>query len=159
MIRPIPPIALLPIALLVFGFGYRMSIFIIAFACLWPVLLYARAAIQSIEPRLLEVARVLRLSPSAYILKILLPASLPRLFVASRIAASIALIVAVTTEIAINPQGLGFSLIEAQQSLRPARMFALLVWVGMLGWLLNAGFHWLEQRLVSHGLAPVEGQP
>jgi ABC-type nitrate/sulfonate/bicarbonate transport system permease component len=51
-IRPIPSIALLPIALIALGFGYRMEIVIVAFACVWPILILSRAAVRSIEPRL-----------------------------------------------------------------------------------------------------------
>jgi ABC-type nitrate/sulfonate/bicarbonate transport system permease component len=62
-LRPIPSIALLPIALIALGFGYRMEIVIVAFACIWPLLILSRAAVGSIEPRLIEVSRALRLSP------------------------------------------------------------------------------------------------
>jgi ABC-type nitrate/sulfonate/bicarbonate transport system permease component len=155
VLRPIPSIAVLPLALLFFGFGYRMGLVVVAFSCTWPIMLFTRAAVQSVEPRLVEVAKVLRLSSSAFLFKILLPASLPRLFVAARLSAGIALIVAVTVEIAVNPQGLGFAMIDAQQSLRPDRMFALLLWIGVLGWGLNALFHWLEGILFNPGFTPV----
>ena len=55
-IRPIPSIALLPIALIALGFGYRMEIAIVAFACVWPILILSRAAVREVEPRLMEVA-------------------------------------------------------------------------------------------------------
>ena len=72
-IRPIPSVALLPIALIALGFGYRMEIVIVAFACLWPVLILSRAAIGGIEPRLIEVSRALRLSPVDRVRKIIIP--------------------------------------------------------------------------------------
>jgi NitT/TauT family transport system permease protein len=56
-IRPIPSIALLPIALIALGFGYRMEIVIVAFACVWPMLILTRSAVRSIEPRLMEMSR------------------------------------------------------------------------------------------------------
>jgi ABC-type nitrate/sulfonate/bicarbonate transport system permease component len=138
-IRPVPSIALLPIALIALGFGYRMEIVIVAFACVWPVLILSRAAIASIEPRLIEVSRALRLSPADRVRKIILPAALPRIFLAFRLAAGIALIVAVTVEIAINPIGLGAAIMTAQQALRPDLMLAYLVWLGIVGYLLNTG--------------------
>lgn len=136
-LRPIPSVALLPVALLVFGFGFRLEISIVAFACFWPMVIVGGSAIGQVEPRLLEVARVLRMGWPARVGKIVLPAALPRLFVAARLAAGVALIVAVTVEIALNPLGLGFAMIEAQQTMRPALMFAVLIWVGVLGWGLN----------------------
>ena len=133
-IRPIPSIALLPIALIALGFGYRMEMAIVAFACVWPVLILTRAAVREVEPRLMEVARALRLS-------------LPRIFVAFRLAAGIALIVAVTVEIAINPLGLGAAIMAAQQGLQADLMLAYLVWIGLIGFGLNAGLNLMQARL------------
>ncbi|CAL79177.1 putative ABC transporter (permease protein) [Bradyrhizobium sp. ORS 278] len=137
-IRPIPSVALLPLALIALGFGYRMEIAIVAFACVWPVLIMTRAAVGGIEPRLIEVARVLRLTQLDRVMKIVIPAALPRIFLAFRLAAGIALIVAVTVEIAINPLGLGAGIMTAQQGLQPDLMLAYLVWIGVTGFALNA---------------------
>ncbi len=146
-IRPIPSIALLPIALIALGFGYRMEIVIVAFACVWPILILSRAAVRSIEPRLMEVARALRLPPAQRVWKIIIPAALPRIFVAFRLSAGIALIVAVTVEIAINPLGLGAGIMLAQQALRPDLMLAYLVWIGVIGYALNTLLVVAQHRL------------
>jgi NitT/TauT family transport system permease protein len=151
--RPIPAVALIPIALLVFGFGYRMEIAIVAFAAFWPVLILSRAAVAGVEPRLLQVARALGFGIAARIWKIVLPAALPRIFVAFRLAAGIALIVAVTVEIAANPLGLGYNMILAQQTLRPELMLALLVWLGVIGWSLNRLLLWSQSRLFGPAAA------
>lgn len=145
-IRPIPSVALLPIALIALGFGYRMEIVIVAFACLWPVLILSRAAIGGIEPRLIEVSRALRMSPIDRVRKIVIPAALPRIFLAFRLAAGISLIVAVTVEIAINPIGLGAGIMTAQQALRPDLMLGYLVWIGLIGYALNAGLMLAQQH-------------
>jgi ABC-type nitrate/sulfonate/bicarbonate transport system permease component len=145
-IRPIPSVALLPIALIALGFGYRMEIVIVAFACLWPVLILGRAAVGAVEPRLIEVSRALRLTPADRVRKIIIPAALPRIFLAFRLAAGIALIVAVTVEIAINPIGLGAGIMTAQQALRPDLMLAYLVWLGLIGYALNAGLIAAQRR-------------
>jgi ABC-type nitrate/sulfonate/bicarbonate transport system permease component len=146
-IRPIPSIALLPIALIALGFGHRMEIVIVAFACVWPVLILSRAAIGGLEPRLIEVSRALRLSPADRVRKIIIPAALPRIFLAFRLAAGIALIVAVTVEIAINPIGLGAAIMTAQQALRPDLMLAYLLWIGVIGYALNAGLVVAQRHL------------
>jgi ABC-type nitrate/sulfonate/bicarbonate transport system permease component len=155
-IRPIPSIALLPIALIALGFGYRMEITIVAFACVWPILILSRAAVGGIEPRLIEVSRALRLSPVARVRKIIIPAALPRIFLAFRLAAGIALIVAVTVEIAINPIGLGAAIMTAQQALRPDLMLAYLVWIGIVGYLLNTGLVVAQRHLF--GRAALAGE-
>ena len=61
LLRPIPSVAVIPIALVALGFGYRLEIAIVAFACVWPLLVLTRAAVGGVEPRLIEVARALRL--------------------------------------------------------------------------------------------------
>lgn len=147
VIRPIPSVALIPIAMLVFGFGYSMEISVVAFSVVWPMLILTRAAVAGIEPSLLEVASALRLSFPAKVGKIILLAALPRIFVAFRLCTGIALIVAVTVEIAANPLGLGYNMMVAQQSLHPALMFALLVWLALIGWSLNSFMIWLQLRL------------
>jgi len=146
-LRPIPAVALIPIALLVFGFGFRMEISIVAFAAFWPILILSRAAVAGVEPRLIQVARALGFGHLARIWKIVLPAALPRIFVAFRLAAGIALIVAVTVEIAGNPIGLGYNMILAQQTLRPELMLALLVWLGIVGWAFNQFLLWSKKYL------------
>ena len=146
-IRPIPSIALLPIALIALGFGYRMEIVIVTFACVWPMLILSRTAVRGVEPRLMEVARALRLTTVQRIIKIIIPAALPRIFVAFRLSAGIALIVAVTVEIAINPLGLGAGIMLAQQALRPDLMLAYLVWIGTVGYGLNVALVAVQRRL------------
>jgi NitT/TauT family transport system permease protein len=157
-IRPIPSIAVLPIALIALGFGYRLEITIVAFACLWPLLILTRAAVRGVEPRLMEVSRSLCLTPAARVMKIVVPAALPRIFVAFRLATGIALIVAVTVEIAINPLGLGHGIMTAQQALRPDMMLAYLVWLGIVGYGLNELLVFAQQRLFGPAAA-VEALP
>lgn len=146
LLRPLPSVALIPVAMLVFGFGYRLEMAVISFAVLFPMLLLAHAAVRAVPNRLTEVSKVLGFSVAAHARKIVLPASLPRLFVALRLCVGIALVVAVTTEIASNPQGLGYALLAAQQSLAPDVMLAVLLWVGFVGWTANAGLLALERR-------------
>jgi NitT/TauT family transport system permease protein len=96
------------------------------------------AAVRGIEPRLLEVAQALELSFAERMRKIILPAALGRINVGVRVAVGFALVVAVTVEIVVNPRGLGYSLIVAQQSLRIDLMYAQLLWLSILGYTVNA---------------------
>ena len=138
LLRPIPSVALIPLSLLVYGFGFRMEISVVAFACAWPMLVLTQAAVLQVEPRLLEVAHALQLRPLQRFGKIVLPAIAPRLFVALRLGVAIALVVAVTVEVAANPNGMGYAVMIAQQSLDPALMLAWLFWIGLVGYAVNA---------------------
>jgi len=155
LFRPIPPVAVIPLMMLIYGLGIRMEASIVAFACFWPTLLLSRDAVLGVEPRLIEVARMLGLSYRKQITKIALPAALPRIFTAVRLTLGIALIVAVTTEIAANPFGLGYAIISAGLSLRPEVMYAFLIWLAILGWLLNAGLIALHHRLFGQAYGDV----
>lgn len=137
-LRPIPAVALIPLSLLLFGFGLNLEAAVVAFACVWPILLVTIAAVHGIEPRLLELARVLEMPFVERMRKIILPAALGRIAVGLRVAISISLVVAVTVEIVLNPRGLGYSMIMAQQTLKPELMYAQLLWLGALGWAINA---------------------
>jgi ABC-type nitrate/sulfonate/bicarbonate transport system permease component len=138
-LRPIPSVALLPLSLMIFGFGYKMEIAIIAYATGWPFLILTYSAVVQIEPTLIEVARAMGFGPVATGWKIILPATAPRLMTALRFCIGIALVVAVTSEIVSNPLGLGHELIVSQETLRPARMLAYLALVGAIGGALNTG--------------------
>lgn len=137
-LRPVPSVALIPLALLMFGFGLKLEASVVAFASVWPVLLMTIAAVRGIDPRLLEVGRVLCLPPLARLRKIILPAALGRIVVGLRVSLAISLVVAVTVEIVLNPRGLGHALMSAQQAMRSDVMYAQLVWLGLVGWSLNA---------------------
>jgi ABC-type nitrate/sulfonate/bicarbonate transport system permease component len=148
-VRPIPPVAFIPLSLLIFGFGAPLEISIVTLACVWPVLIVTVAAVRGIEPRLIEVARVLELPMASRVWSIVLPATLARLGVGFRIAAGIALVVAITVEIVLNPRGLGFEMIVAQQKLQVDLLYALILWTGLIGVSFNLLVLNLERRILT----------
>lgn len=148
-LRPVPSVALIPLASLVFGFSRNMSASVAAFACFWPILIFTAAAVRGIDPRLIEVGRMLGFSLPKRIVKLALPAAVPDIMVGVRTAAGIAVVVTVTTEIVGNPRGLGFAMTTAAQSLRPDLAWATLLWIGVVAWLLNAAALRLERRWLA----------
>jgi len=148
-LRPVPAIALVPLALLLFGFGLSLEISIIAFACVWPIIVVTIAAVQGLDERLMQIARGLEFSPVQRVVKFILPATIGRIWVGTRIAAGIALIVAVTVEIVVNPRGLGYAMIFAQQMMEVDRVYAYVVWTGILGWLLNLFIQTIDRNWLS----------
>ena len=155
VLRPVPSVALIPLTMLMFGFGMRMELGIVAFATFWPLLILVQSAVQQVEPRLLEVSRVLGLSAREQAWKIVLPAIVPRLFVALRLGVAVALVVAVTVEIAANPNGMGYAMMIAQQSFDPALMLGWLGWIGVVGFVINAAMLRL-QRVVARRMGAVQ---
>ena len=145
-LRPVPSVALIPLALLIFGFSRNMSAAVTAFACFWPVLIVTISSVRGIDPRLIEVGRMMGFPLHKRIWKLALPAAMPGILVGIRVAAGIAIVVTVTTEIVANPRGLGYGMIVAQQSLQADLVWATLVWIGVVGWLANWGLARLERR-------------
>jgi ABC-type nitrate/sulfonate/bicarbonate transport system permease component len=148
-LRPIPSVALIPLSLLIFGFSRNMSAAVAAFACFWPILLVTIAAVRGVDPRLIEVGRLLGLSLPTIIRKLAFPAAVPAIMVGIRVAAGIAIVVTVTTEIVSNPRGLGNAMNIAAQGLQPDLAWATLLWVGVVGWLLNWAMLAFERRWLA----------
>jgi NitT/TauT family transport system permease protein len=108
--------------------------------------------------RLLEVSRLLEMNPLERMWKIVIPAALPGIFVGFRLSLGIALIVAVTVEVAANPLGLGDAMMRAQETVQPDLMLAYLIWIGLIGAGFNSGIIWLQDRLFGRG-ARLPAQP
>jgi ABC-type nitrate/sulfonate/bicarbonate transport system permease component len=147
--RPVPAVALVPLALLLFGFGVSLEVSIVAFACVWPIIVVTIAAVQGLDERLTQIARGLEFPLYLQIVKLILPAAIGRIWVGIRIAAGIALIVAVTVEIIINPRGLGYAMIFAQQMFQVDLVYGYVVWTGILGWLFNLLIQLIDRNWLS----------
>ena len=113
------------------------------------MLIVTVAAVRNIEPRLIEIARMLEMKRLSGIVRIVLPAALARIGVGVRVAAGIALIVSVTTEIVLNPRGLGYGIMMASQSLRPDLMWGELLWVGVVGCAFDALLRKIERSWLA----------
>ncbi|MGY6251014.1 ABC transporter permease [Bosea thiooxidans] len=147
VVRAMPSIALLPVWMVIYGLGYKMEIAVIGFTTIWPNMVMTRAAVRGVTPRLLEVSRVLGLSHAQQIWKIVLPATLPGIFVALRLTLGFSLIIGITVEIVGNPQGLGSAIMLAREGMNPGLMLALMIWIGVVGVALNAVMALAQRRL------------
>lgn len=156
VVRAMPSIALLPVWMVIYGLGYKMEIAVIGFSTIWPNMVMTRAAVRGVTPRLLEVSQVLGLSQAQRIWKIVLPATLPGIFVALRLTLGFSLIIGITVEIIGNPQGLGSAIMLAREAMNPGLMLALMVWIGFLGVALNALMSSAQSRLFGHVATPGE---
>ena len=146
--RPIPSVALIPVALIVIGLGFRMEVTLIAFASVWPVLFNAKAGVENVDPRFIETGRILGLGRASIVLRIVLPAALPAMATGVRTAAAIALVLAITVEMLAGQKGLGFFLQFAALNGQFAQMWAATMFAGMLGIALNAIFVNAERRVL-----------
>jgi len=147
-LRPIPSVALIPAAVLLFGIGTGMKVFLVAFAAFWPILFQAIYGVQDVSPGVKETARAYGLGPLARFGRVVLPSTLAYVATGLRISSAIALILAVTAELVVGAAGLGRAIVTAQTAAQIPRMYALIAVTGILGWLLSTGFHAVEARLL-----------
>jgi NitT/TauT family transport system permease protein len=149
IVRPLPSTALVPIAALVFGIGNSMHIFVVVLATTVPILLATIDGVRGVDPLLLDTARTLGQGTARTFRTVLLPAALPSIATGLRVAIAIALIVGISSEMMMSPDGLGRRVVYAQRMLRIADLYAGVLTLAVLGFLLNRGFLLVEHRLVG----------
>lgn len=157
-LRPIPVIALLPVAIVIFGLQISMQVFLVAIACTWPVFIGTRHAVRAVDPQLLETARSFRLGRLATIRRVVLPAAVPAVATGVRTAAGLGVVVAVAAELVSGSPGLGEYLNQAQQGGQTAAAFAAVLLAGMFGLLVNVVLTALENRVAAWQVHTTEGR-
>jgi ABC-type nitrate/sulfonate/bicarbonate transport system permease component len=148
-LRSIPPPALLPFAIVVIGVGDDMKIFIIAFVCLWPVLLNTIDGINGIDPTLRDIARVYGVSGRDRLVRMTLPAASPQIFAGMRLSLSLAVILMVISEMVASTNGIGFFVLQSQRSFAIPEMWSGILLLGILGYVLNLAFVIVERRVLA----------
>ncbi|MCT7660693.1 ABC transporter permease [Mycobacterium deserti] len=138
ILRSLPAIALVPLALMIFGLSGTAEMVVAAFAATWPILLNTAGGVRQIHPLLYDVGRTLSLSRWAVFVKIALLGATPAIVAGLRIGMTVSLLVTVTTEMVGNPAGIGYGLVRAQNAIQPAWMYAYVAVVLVIGLILNA---------------------
>ncbi len=149
VIRPIPSSALIPVALIFFGIGHNMHIFVVFITSFMPILWSTIGGVRAVDPVLISTAITLGTPPYKIFYKAILPAALPHVLTGLRISIALALIVAVASEMIISSEGLGWKLLYAQQTLKIAEIYASILTLGIIGYLLNRLFLVVESRVVG----------
>lgn len=155
-LRALPIVAFVPVAVLMFGFSLQTEIIVAFYAALWPILLNTAASMRT-EDRLVETGRVLRLSRTAILWKIRLPAATATIVVGLRLGMSTSLVLTLVAEMVGNPAGLGFLLVAKGQALQPGQMFAAVFVIGVTGITLNATVMTLA-KLIFRGQLTAAGE-
>ena len=147
-IRPLPASAVIPVAILFLGLSNAMSVTVVAFGAIWPVLLASVHGFSSVSSELTNVSRVLGLSRWDFLRKIAFPSALPDIVAGLRVSLAVALILAVVTEMQSSLAGLGWEIFSAQRFYRSADLYAGLVLLAVLGFIANQLILFLERRVL-----------
>ena len=146
ILRPISPLAWIPIAILWFGVGDLSSIFLIFLGCFFPLVLTAINAVQNVPAVYVNAARNFGLSPASLVYRVLYPAAVPQLIVGLRITLGVAWLVVVAAEMIAVNSGLGFLIVDARNAgNRYDLVVAGMVIIGLIGLLLDAAMRSLER--------------
>jgi ABC-type nitrate/sulfonate/bicarbonate transport system permease component len=148
-LRPIPSVALIPLAVLVFGLSMKSTLLLVVYASFWQVLIQVLYGVADVDPVARDTARSFGLGRWARTVHVTWPTALPYVFTGVRLAAAVALILAITAELVIGIPGLGAEIGVAQNSGAVPRMYALVVVTGIFGVIVNVGFRAVERRLLS----------
>jgi len=149
VLRPIPSPAYLPIVILFLGIDDQMKIFMIAFATLFPVLLNTYSGVRSVDPIQLQTARTFGVSGRKLLTRIVLPAASPYIFTGMRVSLAVALIVMVISEMVAASSGIGYFILAAQRGFKVRDMFAGVLTLALLGYVLNRLFLAIENRVLA----------
>ncbi len=145
LLAPIPKIALYPALLLVLGFENASKIALVVADALFPVLMATWAATCAVDRKLIWSARAAGTSRTACLWKVVLPASLPTILAGVRVAGVIACVVVFLAEMIGSTDGLGHMLTVAARAYRTLDMFVPLVWICLLGLMLNCAVGYVQR--------------
>jgi ABC-type nitrate/sulfonate/bicarbonate transport system permease component len=147
-LRPIPGVALIPLAILFLGLGTATTRFVVAYAAVWPILINTIYGVRGTDHVLHDVARTSGVTGVGRMFRVALPAALPSIAAGIRVSASIALLVAVTTEFIIGLDGIGAYMQHQQQAFQIPELYAAVVLVGLVGYAINVGLRAAQRRIV-----------
>jgi ABC-type nitrate/sulfonate/bicarbonate transport system permease component len=147
-LRPIPSVALIPLAVLIWGTGLESKVFLAAFASFWPLFIQTLYGVQDVDPVATDTARSFGLGRAERLWRVTLPSAVPYIATGIRISSAVALILAVTAELVIGSAGLGRAINVARSGGALELMYALIIATGVIGWLLNILAARLERRFL-----------
>lgn len=149
-LRPISPIAWLPVATLLMGSGDAAAVFLIFLAAFFPIVVATAAAVRSIDGKYLRVAENFALGRRVFVTHVMLPAALPQIVTGLRVALGVAWVVVVAAEMLGVRSGLGYQVNDGRNSLRFDYVVAAMVVIGLIGFSLDSILRRLER--------PVDGR-
>jgi ABC-type nitrate/sulfonate/bicarbonate transport system permease component len=146
LLRPMPSVAIIPVAILSLGIGDAMIIAVTVYATVWPILINTIDGVTHIDRTLIDTGRTFGLNRRQILRRVVLPAALPYVVTGLRIGLSIALILVTTAEMVAGSKGLGFFILDEERSMHSSAMYAGVILVAVLGYALNRLFLLWESK-------------
>lgn len=155
----LPAPVLVPAAMTLFGIGFTMKVVLIAFAAVWPTLLNTLDGMRGVEAVKLDTSRVIGMSPAGSVFRVVLPAASPQIVAGLRNSLQVAIILMVVSEWEASSDGIGYYIVNAQQSFDYVGMWSGIIVLAIIGTLANLLFVIAENRALHwhYGARAVEG--
>jgi sulfonate transport system permease protein len=155
----LPAPVLVPAAMTLFGIGFTMKVVLIAFAAVWPTLLNTLDGMRGVDQVKLDTARVLGVSPAGRVFRVVLPAAAPQIVAGLRNSLQVAIILMVVSEWEASTDGIGYYIVNAQQSFDYVGMWSGIIVLAIIGTVANLLFVVAENRALHwhYGARAVEG--
>jgi ABC-type nitrate/sulfonate/bicarbonate transport system permease component len=148
-LRAIPGPALIPVFIILLGTESTMRVTLIAFGCIWPVLLNTIEGTRTVDPVQLETVKAFRIPRHARLWRIVLPAAMPKIFAGMRVSLSLAVILMVVSELVASTSGIGYRIQNAQIMFLLTDMWCGIVLLALIGYTLNWLFLKFEDRVLG----------
>lgn len=148
-LRAVPPASIVPIVIIALGVGAAPKIFVIALGCFWPILLNTIDGVRGTSPAVRETARAYRIPAHLVVCRVALPAAMPQIMAGIRVALAVGLVLMVISEFFGADSGVGFYITEASTRFATRQAWAGTILVGLLGYVLSAGFLLVERRVLA----------
>jgi ABC-type nitrate/sulfonate/bicarbonate transport system permease component len=149
LLRPVPVPAIIPPLIFVFGINDPLKLFAVAFAVLFPVALNTMSGVASVDPVYLQMARTFGVARMRTLAKVIFPAALPFILAGLRTSLALALVVTVVAEMIAGDSGIGYYLVTMQFAVRSADMYAAIILLAAVAYLLNWLFIAWEARVIG----------
>jgi ABC-type nitrate/sulfonate/bicarbonate transport system permease component len=147
--RAVPVVTMAPVFLALFKIGTQMEVATIAFGTIWPILLNTIDGASSVDPVQMETARAFRLSRGQRLTQLIVPSAMPKIFTGFRLSLSLALILMVFSELVGSTNGIGYEMLNSQNSFDLTLLWCTIVLLGILGYLLNVLLNGVERLVLA----------
>ena len=147
ILRPISAIAWIPLAILMFGIGGGVPVFLIFYAAIFPVYINTLAGIKQVDPRLVQAAEMLGASRRMIVTHVVMPAALPLILAGARLSLGVAWMAMVAAELTGADSGLGWRIFWYQEFFAMDKVMALILTIGILGYIFDTLLCWLQARI------------
>lgn len=148
LLKPIPPIAWIPLAILWFGIGEAGKVYIIFLGAFFPILVNTVDGIRQTDRRYVELARILEVTRLRFVTQVVLPGALPAIMTGLRVGLMVAWMCVVAAELIAASSGIGYLITDARQMSQTDEVLVGMITIGIMGKLLDVSLKWLENRLI-----------